>query len=458
MSLAFLFDLNRCTGCHACILACANENGTLPGRNWRQVVTLNEFRYPGLPLINLSLACNHCAEPACLINCPANAFKQDPETGAVVVDQDRCLGCTYCTWACPFDAPRYNSETGVIEKCDFCLERLKKGLEPACVTCCPTGALQLTERRDEDKEQPHVPGFSRTRLKPAVEFVALRAARSFPEITAPQGRTAVCNALSNMLLPPPRKITLRSEWALLIFTTLATVLVSTFTVGVWRSLQLNPILFLGAGAGAMIFSTVHLGRKERAWRAIFNWRRSWLSLEILFFLMFMGSSGLYLLFLAGLPLLGWAAVGLGFCTLFAVDRIYQKAMKVGPGNFHSGQTLFNGLYLTGILASAPLLFAPAGLIKLGLYCYRKMLTRRQGLAIRPLLSLARIAMGFIMPALFIAVFPEKISILPGMAAIVVIGGDLIDRVEFYQDLEVITPAGQMLADLRERLLSMAREV
>ncbi len=458
MKRSFRFDLNRCCGCHACILACANENQTSLSQNWRQLVTLNEFRHPGLPLLHLSLACNHCSEPACLINCPANAYRKDPASGAVIIDQDRCLGCSYCTWACPFDAPKYNRTKGVIEKCDFCLERLRKGNEPACVTCCPTGALQLVERRTEDDAQPRISGFSRTKLKPAIEFVPLRENSSFPEVTAPQDPEAISKALSSMIVPPPHKISLHSEWALLIFTTLVTILVSVFTVGIWRSWQLNPLIFLAAGTGAMIFSSIHLGRKERAWRAICNWRTSWLSLEILFFFLFMGSSGLFLLFLPNLPFLGWIGTVVGFCTLFAIDRIYQVATKVGPGNFHSGQTMFNGLYLTGILAAAPLLYIPAGLLKLGLYSYRKILAYRKNLGTRPRFSLLRITAGFIMPVLLITVLKEKIFLPPLIAAIAVVSGDLIDRGEFYQDLEAMTPHQQMLNDFLKRLQSMEKEV
>ena len=137
---AFLFDLNRCTGCQACEIACMIEN-RLDGWSWRQVVTLNPARRPGTPVIHLSLACNHCAAPPCLAHCPALAYSQDPVTGRVVLDAERCIGCKYCAWACPYDAPKFDAPRGVMTKCTFCGHRQDQGLAPACVEQCPTGAL-----------------------------------------------------------------------------------------------------------------------------------------------------------------------------------------------------------------------------------------------------------------------------------------------------------------------------
>ena len=74
---AFVFDPNRCTGCQACELACSIENQLGPDRSWRSVLTFNERALPGVPLFHLSLACNHCEEPACMHSCPALAYERD---------------------------------------------------------------------------------------------------------------------------------------------------------------------------------------------------------------------------------------------------------------------------------------------------------------------------------------------------------------------------------------------
>ena len=113
---AFSLDLNRCTGCGACVIACTTENSRRQTLNWREVYTFNEIHLPGVPLFNFSLGCNHCASPACVRACPALAVTKDPHTGAVIINPEHCLGCKYCTWACPYDAPRFNAASGVTEK------------------------------------------------------------------------------------------------------------------------------------------------------------------------------------------------------------------------------------------------------------------------------------------------------------------------------------------------------
>ena len=125
----FLFDVNRCTGCHACELACSTENELGWGRSWRQVVPFNEERRPGIPTFHLSLACNHCEEAPCMGQCPALAIGREPSTGAVLIDADRCIGCGYCSWVCPYDALRFDDDLSVMTKCTSCNHRLKEGLQ-----------------------------------------------------------------------------------------------------------------------------------------------------------------------------------------------------------------------------------------------------------------------------------------------------------------------------------------
>ncbi len=114
---AFVFDPDRCTGCQACELACSIENQLGPDRSWRGVLTFNERAWPGVPLFHLSLACNHCEEPACMHSCPALAYERDAATGAVLIRTELCIGCRYCSWACPYGAPQFEPEAGVMGKC-----------------------------------------------------------------------------------------------------------------------------------------------------------------------------------------------------------------------------------------------------------------------------------------------------------------------------------------------------
>jgi hypothetical protein len=140
----------------------------------------------------------------------------------------------------------------------------------------------------------------------------------------------------------------------------------------------------------------------------------------------------------GAPGLAWAAAGCGFAALFAVDRVYQVATRSGPPNFHSAHALFNGLYLTGLMAGIWPLALAAGALKLLLYLNRKAHFRAKGRPVRPALSLLRLGLGFVLPAL---------AMSSGLAVLGAILGDLADRWEYYGELELPSPS-----------LSLAREL
>ncbi|MBJ9640383.1 4Fe-4S binding protein, partial [Citrobacter sp. FDAARGOS_156] len=90
----------------------------------------------------LSIACNHCEDPACTKVCPSGAMHKR-EDGFVVVDEDVCIGCRYCHMACPYGAPQYNAAKGHMTKCDGCHERVAEGKKPICVESCPLRALDF---------------------------------------------------------------------------------------------------------------------------------------------------------------------------------------------------------------------------------------------------------------------------------------------------------------------------
>jgi anaerobic dimethyl sulfoxide reductase subunit B (iron-sulfur subunit) len=150
---AFYLDTQICTGCKTCMVACKDKNDLEPGVRWRRV-----FEYSGGEWLcepdgtfrqdvfayYISVSCNHCAEPICVEVCPTTAMTQD-ENGIVTVDQTRCMGCRYCEWACPYGAPQYQRDRGVMTKCDFCRDELSVGGIPACVAACPTRALNFGE-------------------------------------------------------------------------------------------------------------------------------------------------------------------------------------------------------------------------------------------------------------------------------------------------------------------------
>lgn len=138
--LGWKIDLTRCIGCRACQVACKSENNT--GRvSYRNVIFEETGAFPGTKLEFVTMACNHCAAPACRAACPVSAIIKDPATGIVWIDQDLCIGCQRCVWACPYGAPRFNRDTGLVEKCHFCKNRQENGLNPACVNSCVGRAL-----------------------------------------------------------------------------------------------------------------------------------------------------------------------------------------------------------------------------------------------------------------------------------------------------------------------------
>ena len=173
MQKAFHLELDLCTGCNACAIACEIENELEDGMSWRRVRTFNEARVPELPQFHLSLACNHCLDAPCEKNCPALAYDKDPMTGAVTIDPERCIGCKYCSWACPYDAPQFNDSQGIMQKCTFCSHRLAADLAPACTTSCPTGALRFGDFEPQKTPAP-IPGFYRDHIEPAIHIKPLR--------------------------------------------------------------------------------------------------------------------------------------------------------------------------------------------------------------------------------------------------------------------------------------------
>ena len=114
---AFVFDVNKCTGCAACQIACSIENRVDAGISWRSVHTFNPRHVPGVPSFHHSIACNHCVDPPCMKHCPALAYSKDPSTGAVTINADSCIGCKLCEWHCP----------------DFAIEIIAPGTEVADV-------------------------------------------------------------------------------------------------------------------------------------------------------------------------------------------------------------------------------------------------------------------------------------------------------------------------------------
>ncbi|MFH1438158.1 MAG: 4Fe-4S dicluster domain-containing protein [Pseudomonadota bacterium] len=147
--LAMTVDMRRCVGCRACVLSCKTENEVPDGRFRDWIEEELEGRFPDLKLEIRSTRCNHCSKPPCVYACPTGASHVDGQGGAVLVTHDKCTGCKACIAACPYDS-RFVHPEGYVDKCTFCMHRVVKGKQPACVEVCPASALTFGDLDDPE--------------------------------------------------------------------------------------------------------------------------------------------------------------------------------------------------------------------------------------------------------------------------------------------------------------------
>jgi molybdopterin-containing oxidoreductase family iron-sulfur binding subunit len=186
----YALDLSRCIGCRRCVYACVEENNQSrePQIHWIRVLAMEKERgidfahadpyyqperVPEEGKFYVPVACQQCRNAPCTKVCPTGATWTDPD-GIVVIDYDWCIGCRCCMAACPYGARRFNWATpsippdelqpnthylgnrprpkGVVEKCTFCIQRVRAGRYPACVEVCPVGARKFGNLLDPESE------------------------------------------------------------------------------------------------------------------------------------------------------------------------------------------------------------------------------------------------------------------------------------------------------------------
>lgn len=186
--LGMVIDLKRCYGCYSCQVTCKSENLTPLGVFFSRVIVAEAGKYPVVSKQALPILCMQCRDPECKKVCPTNATTQRPD-GVVVIDKEKCIGCKYCMMACPYGSRMFlkkwesyfpNDESlkdifpectklspieeyakkrwiekygeGTVSKCSFCVERVEKGLKPACVETCPGKARYFGDLDDPESE------------------------------------------------------------------------------------------------------------------------------------------------------------------------------------------------------------------------------------------------------------------------------------------------------------------
>jgi len=169
--LGLVIDLDTCVGCHACAVNCKEWNtgghmaplpdadpyGRDPTGVWfNRIHTFEAGEGAAGRTVHFPKSCLHCEEPACVTVCPTGASYKRAEDGIVLVNEDLCIGCKLCSWACPYGAREYDWDAGVMKKCTLCIDRIyNQHLEPeervpACVATCPASARHFGDLGDPE--------------------------------------------------------------------------------------------------------------------------------------------------------------------------------------------------------------------------------------------------------------------------------------------------------------------
>lgn len=145
------FNKDNCIQCYGCEVACKSWRNVESGVKWRGVENIWHGTYPDIMNYSASIACMHCAEPACVEACPEEAITKRAQDGIVVVAMDKCTGCRLCLDECPFHIPAFG-EDDIMQKCDLCLDIIDYNTEsPPCVQTCPTKALTFGMMDTQEK-------------------------------------------------------------------------------------------------------------------------------------------------------------------------------------------------------------------------------------------------------------------------------------------------------------------
>ena len=331
---AFEVDLDGCSGCKSCVTACHSLNGLDDGETWRAVGLLHGGSAAAPMKQMVTTACHHCLDPACMSGCPVGAYEKDSITGIVKHLDDQCIGCQYCTFACPYEVPQYNPRLGIVRKCDMCSGRLSAGEAPACVQACPNEAIAITvvDKRqvlEDTQGDAFLPGSPSPAI--TIPTTIYRSERARPRNLLPADFYRIAPAPRHVPLVVMLVLTQLSAGAFAIDALLGCVAADLriATQPTW-SLAL-PVALIALAA-----SVFHLGRPLYAFRAVIGLRTSWMSREIVAFgafaLLGVAYAGLSLLHPSGLLVairdaLRWAVATLGVIGVACSVMIYHATRR-----------------------------------------------------------------------------------------------------------------------------------
>ena len=361
----FEVDLDRCSGCKACVTACHSLNGLDEDEAWRETGLLlgEDWRQPYQQTV--TTACHHCVDPGCLNGCPVLAYEKDPVTGIVRHLDDQCIGCQYCILKCPYEVPKYSVKRGIVRKCDMCSQRLAVGEAPACAQACPNEAIRISIVNQEDQATQFRGDRKRRASSDALRTIPtplFLPVSPLPSITVPTTRyvsgrpfpQAITSADAGTTKPQPAHVPL-----------IAMLVLTQMSVGISLMFPLmhnrlgSPVIMAAMSSvlllAGLVASVFHLGRPLKAWRAFLGLKTSWLSREIVAF------SGLVPLALSTLVLTcfhtPWASAlrvpvacltaGIGVLSVACSSMIYQDTKRVSWKGWRTFSKFFGTTALLG---------------------------------------------------------------------------------------------------------------
>jgi formate dehydrogenase iron-sulfur subunit len=376
---AFEVDLEKCSGCKACVAACHSLNGLDETETWRSVGLL-----VGPPSVqqHVTTACHHCVDPACLNGCPVLAYDKDPVTGIVRHLDDQCIGCQYCVMKCPYEVPQYSKRLGIVRKCDMCYHRLAVGEAPACVQACPSEAIRISivdqasvsaafRTAAPSASSPHTAHAPATCVhgQGSVDGKDVTVNKFLPDSPNPARTLPTTRFVSSNVSIPGLKAAdhaaLRLEqphWPLLVMLLLSQSAAGLFVAAAFLGpANINSLPATSSAVAllaiGLVAATLHLGRPLKAWRAFLGWRTSWLSREVIALNAFAGAAVLAI-GCRSLPawreVLNICAAILGLVAVFASAMVYIDTGRrawgahITFGNFF-GATLVLGAVLASVV-------------------------------------------------------------------------------------------------------------